>query len=258
MILTLRDFSIEQIALSGQCFCVYKIDSDTWTIYHKKNKLSIKQLSKNKYEFDCDQTDWNTIWFYYFDLGTDYSKIKRLILTSNDVYLKKAVKFGAGLRILRQDLFEAIICFIISQNNNISRITKIVRSLCNPYFPDISDLYKYSITDWQALGVGYRSIYLYEIVQKIYIGQFDLEKLKQMSCSNAIAYLKTLKGIGNKVANCIALFGLHHINAFPRDVWINLIIEKHYNGNFPFDLYDGFLGIVQQYMFYYERNNSVN
>ncbi len=253
MDVVLHDFSIAQIANSGQCFRISKNSNNQWKVYHKEYHLEMTQVSAELCNVDCNEEEWQKIWYSYFDLNTDYSTIKHLILNSNDTYLQKAVKFGLGLRILRQDLLETIIVYIISQNNNIPRITKTVNLICTLYFPNINTLANLSIDDWQSFGTGYRAKYLYEAVQKIYDGTFNLDKLKTMDYKSAITYLKILNGVGDKVANCIALFGLHHMNAFPKDVWIKRIIEKHYNGLFPIDKYYNWLGIVQQYMFYYER-----
>lgn len=249
----LHDFSIKQIADSGQCFRIIK-NNNTWTIYHQHYCLVLKRLSAERYYADCDNEAWQKVWYSYFDLGTDYSKIKQLIQNSNDIYLQTAANFGSGLRILRQDLLESIIVYIISQNNNISRITKTVNAICTPFFPNISELVAFSTDDWRAFGTGYRANYLCNAVKKIYDGTFSLDKLRSMDYKSAVNYLKTLNGVGDKVANCIALFGLHHMDAFPQDVWIKRIIVKHYHGLFPIEKYYDWLGIVQQYMFYYERS----
>lgn len=258
MDVVLPDFSIEQIANSGQCFRIFKNNfknnSGAWTIYHQTYCLNIKHLFNAHYDVDCSNEEWQNVWHTYFDLNTNYNEIKQIIFSSDDLYLQKATEFSTGVRILRQELLETIISFIISQNNNIPRITKTINSICTPYFPTILTLASLSINDWHALGVGYRAKYLYEVAQKICDGTFNLDELKTMDYKMAILYLKKLNGVGDKVANCIALFGLHHMEAFPQDVWIKRIIAKHYRGSsFPIERYHKWLGVVQQYMYYYER-----
>lgn len=258
LILALKDFDIEQIADSGQCFRMYRVADDTWELFALNRFLKV-QRRKGAHIFHCDRDEFDNFWFNYFDLQTDYGEIKRRILATNDEYLIKAVSFGSGLRILRQDLWEVIVSFIISQQNNIPRIKSCLKKLCGingEKFPTPNDFLNFHKADLDSVKLGYRKNYLLKISESVSGSSFDLEKLKKVNYSEAMKYLKTLRGVGDKVANCIALFGLHQIEAFPIDVWIKRILETRYHGNFSLECWDlqDIGGIVQQYMFFYERS----
>ena len=253
----LEDFDIEQIANSGQCFRMTKIAPSKWMIKAFGKILYINKKNMNKYVFDCTEEEYINIWHNYFDLGTDYSKYKKIIRSSGDKYLIDAINFGYGIRILRQDLWETIVSFIISQQNNITRIKGIIERLCCSFgddFPSPALLKDYSEDDFRKLGLGYRAKYIVSLVKAVFDGQLNLDYIKTLATTDALAYLQKFHGIGSKVSNCIALFSLHKFDAFPQDVWIKRIIEKHYAGKFPIDKYATFAGIVQQYMFFYERS----
>lgn len=258
--LALKDFDIEQISESGQCFRMYRVADDTWEIFALDRFLKIRRR-EGVYVFYCDQNEFNDFWFDYFDLQTDYGEIKKRILAANDEYLIKAVNFGSGLRILRQNLWEVMVSFIISQQNNIPRIKNCLKKLCDMNggkFPTPSDFLDFREKDLDSVKLGYRKNYLLKISESVSNGSFDLAKLGKLNYLEATKYLKTLHGVGDKVSNCIALFGMHLIEAFPIDVWIKRILDTYYNGNFPLEnrgLQD-IGGIVQQYMFFYERSSK--
>ena len=260
MRLYLPDFSIEQIAYSGQCFRIDKVPNkkkEIRTVAAFDRTLKIEQLSPREYFFDCSKKDYKDIWFEYFDLSRDYSDIKKQVLAANDPFLTAAVSFGDGIRVLKQDLWEVIVSFIISQRNNIQRIKSAIKKLCQIFqnrFPSPTDLIQFREGDFRKLGLGYRAPYLCAVVQAVNNGTMDLRLLKTLSYHEATAYLRQFKGVGEKVANCIALYGLHIINAFPVDIWMTRIIEKYYNGHFPIQKFAKYAGIIQQYMFFYERS----
>ena len=253
----IKDFDIKQIADSGQCFRILSLSDNVWEVIAFRKKLLINKIGNDQYKFHCDEHEFQSIWSNYFDLQTNYEKIKNDIKKFNDPYLNEAIKYGFGIRILHQDLWEMIVSFIISQRNNIPRIKSTIDKICNPYdgfFPSPEDLVKYSELDFINLGLGYRSKYIFDISRSILDGKLNLSTLKNLSTEESINYLKTFNGIGIKVANCIALFGLYKIDAFPIDVWIQRIIDKKYNGNFSIDKFKGYAGIVQQYMFFYQKS----
>lgn len=256
MEIKISDFNIEQIASSGQCFRINKCENDWWEIPAFGKILKIKKIDTEKFIFDCSVSDYQKIWEEYFDLKRDYGKIKNDIIKTDDKFLIEAVKYGYGLRVLKQDTWEMIISYIISQRNNIPRIKNTIEKLCDPFekkFPSADMLKDYTEENFKNLGLGYRARYINEIVQSVLDGKLDLTKLKILNYEEAVEYLKRFNGIGQKVADCIALFGLNKIEAFPRDVWINRVIEKQYQGNFDTNLFNGVAGIVQQYMFFYQR-----
>jgi N-glycosylase/DNA lyase len=225
--------------------------------FNKRLLIRREEEKKQKFIFECSPEEFRRIWFDYFDMGRDYGKIKANIRAIGDPYLMAAVDYGYGIRILRQELWETIVTFLISQQNNIPRIKKTVVKLCQPYdgrFPTPALLSQCTEDDFLALGLGYRTQYLQNIVKAAMEGNLNLQKLKTMNSFDAINFLKSFKGIGNKVANCIALFGLHKVDAFPIDVWIKRIIDEQYSGNFDKTRFSEYAGIVQQYMFFYRRN----
>lgn len=258
--LKLKDFDIEQIAESGQCFRMYRVGDDTWELFALDRFLKIRKR-EGAHIFYCSQDEFNDFWFNYFDLQTDYGEIKSRILATQDTYLTKAVDFGAGLRILRQDLWEMIVSAVISQQNNIPRIKNCLKNLCDingGKFPTPRDFLSFREADLGGVKLGYRKDYLLKISRLLLDGSFDLEKLKKMNYPDAMKYLKTLHGVGDKVANCIALFGMYKIEAFPIDVWIKRILETRYHNDFLLKRWNlqNIGGIVQQYMFFYERSSK--
>jgi N-glycosylase/DNA lyase len=252
------DFSINQIAKSGQCFRINKLKNDIWQVIAFGKVLEIQQFKQYTHIFHCPSNEYKDIWVNYFDLKRDYSKIKESILKTNDFYLTKAVNYGYGLHILKQDLWEVIVSFIISQRNNIPRIKSTIEKLCIPYdnfFPSANDLINYTEIDFKSIGLGYRAKFLVDLIRAVTDGNFDIEYLKKLTdYQDAIKYLKQFNGIGDKIANCIVLFGLHNLEAFPTDVWIKRIIEKEYNGKFNIKVFKKYAGVVQQYMFFYQRS----
>lgn len=251
------DFNIDQIANSGQCFRMFKISSNTWEIIALGRMLKIHQEGDFDYVFECSLKEYRELWFDYFDMQRDYGKIKESIRAIGDPYLIAAIDYGYGIRILRQDLWETIVTFIISQRNNIPRIKNTIIKLCEPHkkqFPSPELFEKYSESDLLSFGLGYRAKYLQNISEAVVKGDLNLNTLKNMNYNCAIDFLKRFNGIGDKVANCIALFGLHKIEAFPIDIWIKRIIDNQYSGNFNVNRFSGYEGIVQQYIFFYQRH----
>lgn len=256
--LEIENFDIEQIANSGQCFRMYDLGNGTWEVFALDEKVKIQKDNKI-HIFDCPQEKFDSFWSHYFDLHTDYKTLQQRIFNTNDEYLCKAAKFGEGLRILKQDVWEMIVSFVISQQNNIPRIKNCIKTLCvlnDDKFPRPEDLLALQGEKLKSVKLGYREEYLLRISEAIVEKKFSLDELKEMSYEEAMKYLQSLHGIGEKVANCVALFGLYNIEAFPVDVWIKKIIQCRYNGYFSLEklgLKD-IGGLVQQYMYFYERN----
>lgn len=264
------NFSIDQICESGQCFRMNRLDNGFTEVIANDRYLLVSQ-DGDEVTFYCDNSEYEEIWKRYFDIdnGTDYTKIIESIDT-DDLYLKNAAVYGDGIRILNQNLFEMIISFIISQRNNIKRIKGCISKLCEKYgqkkeyispdgnvviyydFPTPDVLAKAEIEDLKKLGVGYRDVYIKKAAEDIVAGVFDLDAIKSMDYDTAKKELLKIYGVGNKVADCICLFALHHIDAFPMDTHMISIVDNEYNGSFPFEKYDGYAGVLQQYMFFYD------
>ena len=268
-----KNFDIAQIARSGQCFRLdkHRHKEHTWQLVAYKRYLEIKQLpGSSTVEFSCTQEEFDQLWKRYFDLDTNYQYYIDHI-DPEDTYLTAAATAGAGIRILRQEPWEMLISFTISQNNNIPRIKQSIELLCSIHgkghitedgqlwyeFPEPKAL---TNIEWlQGLGLGYRDKYIQKMAENVAAGTIDLQRLadKEMSDGEIESYLKSIYGIGPKVANCIMLFGYHRIDSVPKDTWINKIIKEQYNGKFPVEMYAGFAGVIQQYIFNYAANKNL-
>ena len=262
-------FSIGQIASSGQCFRMDKRQDGRYTVIAKDRYVTVLQSGEN-IEFNCEKEDFDVFWRRYFDLDSDYGKFISAI-DPEDKYLAEAAKCGSGIRILNQDIWEMVVSFIISQQNNIPRIKKCIFNICKKYgktleapdgtqyfsFPGPVDLASLEEDALMECNLGYRSKYVVRTARDIAEGRFDLEKLYGMNYEEARASLLKLYGVGGKVADCICLFALHKIDAFPVDTHIKQVLKDHYSTGFPFERYKGFAGVLQQYMFYYDLNRQV-
>lgn len=262
---TIRNFDLKMIEESGQCFRMKEIGYNKYCIVALDEYLEIEKIDLETFLFSCSQEEFNHIWEEYFDLKTDYSKFISSI-NPEDQFLLEAVKYGSGIRILKQDTWEMIVTFIISQRKSIPSIKSIVDKLCIKFgekkeangktfyaFPSYQILGQLELEDFQDLGMGYRDKYILKVARDFLYGEIDIDFLKNSSYDDAFNALTSLYGVGKKVANCVLLFGLYHVDAFPVDTWIERIINSVYNGNFPRERYKGFEGIIQQYMFYYAR-----
>ncbi|MBR1451678.1 MAG: DNA-3-methyladenine glycosylase 2 family protein, partial [Lachnospiraceae bacterium] len=200
------------------------------------------------------QKEWDEIWDPYFDLDTNYRKIRKSI-PSDDVFLKNCAKSGAGIRILRQDKFEMLISFIISQRKSIPAIRTSVERLVGLYgkdgfFPEPEAMLSATEDELASCGLGYRCSYVYNAARRVALGEFDLEEIDNLPDDELFDALKSFAGVGDKVANCVALFAYHRCGRAPIDTWIARIINEHYDGVNPFNRYGTVAGIMQQYMFY--------
>ena len=287
----LKNFNIRQIADSGQCFRMVPCDPNrsqtAYRVISGRHFLIIEQHG-DEVTFHCPNDEF-AFWEHYFDLKTDYDAYIRAIDPMDD-YLSKAAAFGNGIRILNQDLWEMIITFIISQQKTIPAIRALVEALSEKYgtrykipptvsgyyyaFPSPEELNRASLDDLLALKLGYRAKYIKRTCEDICSGKLDLDRLRGMNYADSMEALLSCYGIGVKVANCICLFGLHHIGAFPVDTWIKKILlreyapKSHCTGHVPetrlcealiaenFSKYPGFAGVLQQYIFFYEREFS--
>lgn len=252
---TINDMNLAQIADSGQCFRFQCLDKNKWGVKALERYVEIMQ-QENMFTFSCDEEEFHLVWSHYFDLETDYAAIKASV-EEEDLYLKEAVRNGAGIRLLNQDLWEMVVSFLISQNNNIPRIKKSIELLCDRFdsngnFPDAQRLDEAGLEGLKGLGLGYRDKYIAALAKAVCEGSFDLEHLKKVDYASAHEILMKQFGIGKKVADCVCLFGLHHIDAFPVDTHIKKILIEHYPYGFCYEKYKGYLGIIQQYMFYYD------
>ena len=238
--------NLHQIANSGQCFRWQQINDNTYKIPAFGKELTISQ-DGNTFILSCDENEWNSLWKNYFDVDTDtdYDEVENIIMESNDDFLKAAYQFGSGIRILRQDLWEVIISFIISQNNNIPRIRKSIEKICAEVggrFPTCHEILDMDLSD---KGLGYRNEYLIDAADW-WIWEDECPLVEEPKTE-----LMKIKGIGEKVSNCICLFGMHQLDAFPVDVHIKRILNREYDGELPEWANSKYAGLFQQYLFYY-------
>jgi N-glycosylase/DNA lyase len=246
-----------------------EIEENCYSLVAFDRYIELRQIDEDKIEVSCEMEEFDTIWREYFDMTYDYKRVVTSLLEGEDEFLRNAATFGRGLRILRQDFFEMLITFIISQRKNIPAIKKSVELLCEKFgekkyvssnpkkvyytFPTPESLANASLIDLRATGLGYRDEYIKNTSRAIADKEFDVNVMKQAGYEEAVKQLLNLSGVGIKVANCVALYGLHHIEAFPIDVWIDRILKEIYNNDFNQQIYEGYAGVVQQYMFYYIR-----
>ena len=256
MLVTFDAVNLEQIALSGQCFRWRREQSGGYAIPCFDTVLHIRQKAENVVEADCTEEEWRSHWAVYFDADCpDYAQAWAAIPES-DPYLMSAAVAGRGVRILRQPLWETMASFIVSQNNNIPRITKTLERLCEACgsvdaFPSPECVGEMTEEQLRQLGMGYRARYIQQAARRFMADRADL-LLPSMDEAQAQAYLTSYLGVGVKVADCIRLFALGQHRTFPVDTWIRRILKEHYPQGLP-AAYAPYGGIYQQYMFFYER-----
>ncbi len=257
-------FDLRQICNSGQCFRMRETGENRFSVMAGGRYLEAGQEGKQVW-FRCSQEEFENFWKGYFDLEQDYG-VYRAAVNPNDKYLKTAAELGFGIRILRQDVWEMIISFLISQQNHIARIRRCIENICREYgekktgesgreyygFPSPEALALASEEDLLSCNLGYRAKYVIQSAKSVAGGEIDLEKLPELSFKKAKEELRRLYGVGEKVADCICLFGLHKMEAFPVDTHIRQALDAHYKRGFPQRRYKGMQGIMQQYIFYYE------
>ena len=266
LVQVLDDFDVNKIVESGQCFRCAKING--WYRFITGSKiLYIKPVSENLFDISCSEKDWNDVWKPYFDFQRNYSTIRQSI--SNDEFLLAAAASGRGIRILKQDPWEVLISFIISQRKSIPAIKQSVETISNFYgkplqtnceivfsFPTPEELLVASDASLCQCGLGYRIPYIQDAARKVCDGKIDLVGLSEKNDLLMQNELKQIKGVGNKVANCVMLFAYGRTSSVPVDTWIKRIIEDKYMGINPFASYGNNAGIMQQYAFYYAQHHK--
>ena len=258
------DFDIKKIVDSGQCFRPKEISSGVFRFIVGENILHISG-GDGVFNVDCSADDWERVWKNYFDLDTNYASIRRDIdaFAAGKPYEKillDAANFGKGIRILRQEPFEMLISFIISQRKNIPAIRSSVERICARFGRRVDEVHLFPrveefTDDLTGLGLAYRKDYIRDALNKVSSNAIDLEALKNFSDVELVEELKLIHGVGDKVANCVALFAYHRVNRAPVDVWIKRAIDEDFNGENIFDAFGKNAGILQQYVFYHKRSN---
>ena len=261
------DFDLRKIAESGQCFRLNQNREGGYTLIALGRVLTLRETADGC-ELDCSAADFNALWREYFDLGRDYAAI-RANVDPNDAFLNRACDFGRGIRMLRQEPWEMLISFILSQQKNIPAIKRCVETLCSRYgepienaggplfsFPSAGRLAALDERCLLDCSLGYRAKYVSAAARLVVSGALNLTGIAALPDDVLMDTLLSVPGVGEKVANCVLLFGYHRLGRFPRDVWINRVIENEYGGRFPLARYPDTAGALQQYIFYYARNGA--
>lgn len=263
----LSDLSLQKTFNCGQCFR-FEEKEDGYEGVAFGRYVRFIQPSPDILRIYCAKKDAQ-LWMHYLALDIDYGAVKREIKERFDCeVMEKALAYGDGIRILRQQPWEAICSFILSQNNNIGRIKKIIAALCKACgepalfskthhaFPEAESLYRLGTDGLFALGTGFRAKYIYDAAYRAVSGKLDLDSLAAADTETLIKRLCEVKGIGVKVASCAALFGFGRTEAFPVDVWIRRSLDRHFCGKLDTASLGSYAGIAQQYLFYYERSTA--
>ena len=276
------NFDVDKIFDCGQCFRFDKVENSSHSAEYSGvafgRAVSFAQDGNTLYIYNSTAEDFENIWRGYLALNMDYAEIDRDLLSRTDsLPFSEAVAYGKGIRILRQDTEEAIISFIISQNNNIPRIKQIIErlsslcgkpieicdemrthlsgrsSLCS--FPTAEALRGLGIDGLFAAKTGFRAKYIYDAAERILSGEIVPSRISEFdSTAEALDHLCSIKGVGPKVASCILLFSCGCYDAFPVDVWIKKAMTRYFpDRDFSPEFFGPYAGIAQQYLFYYER-----
>ena len=264
----IKDFDLEQNMQSGQCFRWNKLSENTYEVIAFGKYLTMQQ-DKEEFIFSCTEEEFKKIWSNYFDLQTDYGAVKNG--AAEDEFMMKAIEYGSGIRILRQEFFETLISFLISQRKSIPAIRTSIERLCEAFGEEIADK-KYAFPTASRLrslneketeyllnecGLGYRGRYILQAADdmKFYENGHE-DRFLNMTYEEALKDIMHFNGAGIKVANCVVLFSLHKLSACPVDVWVQKIIDEEYGGIKPLWMSDDNAGIYQQYAFFYKRSTS--
>ena len=277
-----KDFNLKETLECGQCFNFIDKNIDIpdnkkehellYSISAYGKGLDIAQDKNTLVLYNTSIDDVKNIWINYFDLSNNYSKIKKDIINTSPE-LEKVITDNNGIHLLNQEFFETTISFIISQNNHIPRIKKIINSIGQEWgyslnnglyaFPNIEALSEVGEEEFQAIKTGFRAKYIVDAIKKISCGYIKEDELRGMTSLECEKELCNIKGVGNKVANCIMLFSLGKRDSFPIDVWMKRILEEiYFNGeekkkDFLFDFakekFGEIGGYAQQYLFAYAR-----
>lgn len=272
----IKSFEPKHIFECGQCFRWNKEKDESYTGIFKNSVVNVKKEGNDIILTGISEENLKEVCEEYFDINTNYENIK-LKLANIDKYLTESIEYGNGIRILNQDLWETIISFIISANNNIPRIKTIIERISKKYgkkivflgkdyytFPTPEELAGATVQDLRNLGLGFRDVRVYETVQRTLRGEINLEKIKQ---ENDVILLREellkIPGVGPKVADCIMLFSLKKFEVFPVDVWVKRVIAELYFRNeeqqpkviqkFAKEHFGNLAGLAQQYLFYWRR-----
>ena len=253
------DFNLDKTLDCGQCFRWNKI-GNFWSGVVSEHG-AICRVENNVLNIDTSLDDVR-FWINYFDISTDYDSIINQV-KNMDEFIYRAISENIGIRILNQDIWEVICSFIISQNNNIKRIKKIIYSLCKFFgeykngihtFPPPFKIAHLSIDELNVIKAGFRAKYILDAAKKVSSKEIDFDKIQKLNTNDASKILQKIDGVGPKVSSCVLLYGFHKLDSFPIDTWMKKVIFKFYK-NTNQNYFGNYAGIIQQYLFLWSRNH---
>ena len=268
MKIELNDFIPRHTFDCGQCFRWNQESDGSYMGVAGGRAVKISSDGANIELSGCSEEDYADFWDKYLDVRRDYGKIKKAV-SVNDT-MRRAVEYGGGIRILRQEFFETLISFIISQRSSIPKIRSCVEKLCTLYgkeisfggktlhaFPSAETLARLSEEDFRAIGVGYRAPYILSAAQKVAGGEISGSELENCETGKARELLLKLYGVGDKVCDCVLLFSLGKYDLFPSDVWIKRVMAEQFSANDAKhtgeETFGAYSGFAQQYLFYWRK-----
>ena len=278
----IHDFDLCQTLECGQAFHFEKTGEQDYIVVAMNRMLHVAQTTAggkvNLIFYNTSAEDFENVWNDYFDFDTDYAIIKSELLKM-DERLREAIDSKWGVHILNQDFFEMLMSFIISQNKQIPQIKELVFRISKFYgkklgeyngkayysFPDVNECEVITEEDFRNMKTGFRAPYLYDAAKKCKEGMYSVDILRGLNDDEVMECLKQIKGVGEKVASCVMLFGLGRRSAFPVDVWMKRIMERLYFGEdtkkevimeFAKKRFGELGGYAQQYLFYFARDGQ--
>lgn len=258
--ITIKNFSLAQTLDCGQAFRWEKQTDDSFCGIAYGTTLHVSQQGDVVTFYNTSLSDFDSIWRRYFDFDTDYNAINNSLMFDKNI--AAAIEYAGGIRLLKQEPWETLCSFIISQNNNIPRIKGIIARLCENFgedeysFPSAEKLATLCIDELSPLRSGFRAKYLIDAAQKVSSGEVNFEKINSSSLLDGEEELIKIYGVGKKVAQCVLLYGFHKLSAFPIDVWIKKVLATYFSDGFP-EKANEYAGVAQQYLFHYIRKKEL-
>lgn len=272
-----QDFNLTHMFECGQCFRWNKEEDGSYTGVVENKVINVEQFGDTIVFNNIGSQNYSLL-KSYFDLDNDYGKIKKAVNT--DSIMNEAIEFGYGIRILNQDEWETMISFMISANNRIPMIKRVIENLsvkfgefiCNyrgkDYytFPSPKRLAEASLDEILECKAGFRAPRIKKAASRFLEERDLVYSIKDMTYDEGLTYLKSYEGIGDKVANCILLFSMKHFDTFPVDVWVRRVMQELYVDKntkdkdirkFAENKFGKYSGYAQQYLFYYARENGI-
>jgi N-glycosylase/DNA lyase len=256
-----RFFDLKQTLDNGQAFRWCEAGENTYHGIAHGRRLELVFSGGNLTLKDCALDEFEAVWKEYFDFTRGYEKIHSRFSVCGT--LSKALNFAPGLRLLKQDIWEVLISFILSQNANIPRIKKMVGALCENFgqklpcgayaFPAPDVLAPLEVSDFAPIRSGYRAAYILDAARCVTSGKFDIRAMEKLPSDEIFRALLQIHGVGAKVADCVLLYGFGRAERYPRDVWIKRVMAAHYPNGLPSQT-EELSGIAQQFLFYFFRS----